>query len=173
MESISDPGIKTILVIGIGQTFRSDDGAGIAAVAQWRDAYPVSSQDPSLRIEFAEVTGLALLDDLLGAQAAILVDAVSSGIQPPGSIHLIREVELDAFTKGSASAHGLGVAETLTLGRRVYPDQMPETVILIGIEVAELGMGEGLSPLVRAAIPAAAELIEEQVQKLKNREFRE
>jgi hydrogenase maturation protease len=162
-----------VLVVGIGQTFRSDDGAGIAAVAQWQEAYPKTSQDPSIRIEFAEVTGLGILDGLVGAQAAILVDAVRSGIQPPGSIHLLKEVELDAFGKGSASAHGLGIAETLILGRRVYLDRMPQIVILIGIEAAELGMGEGLSPMVRAAIPAAADLIEKQVRALLNREIRE
>jgi hydrogenase maturation protease len=162
----------TILILGIGQSLRSDDSAGLAAVTAWQEAYPRSARHPSVRVELAEMTGLSLLDDLLGAEAAILVDAVRSG-RKPGSILLLEEADLAAFEAGSGSAHGLGVAETLALGRWLYPEDMPEKVVIIGIEAGEIGMGEKLSPAVLRSMPKVAKTIEEQLIRLRNREIRE
>jgi hydrogenase maturation protease len=161
-----------IVIIGIGQTLRGDDGAGLAAVQQWQRSYPHSADHHSLRIELAELPGLGLIDLVLGANAAILVDAVRSGAKP-GSIHLISESDLAAFETSSGSAHGLGVAESLALGRRLYPKDMPSDILLIGIEASGVELGETLSPEVHQALRRAAVSIEEQAQSLLNREIRE
>ena len=162
----------TIVIIGIGQSFRGDDGAGLEAVRTWQDDYPQSASHPEARIEWAEVIGLSVLDDLIGTDGAILVDAVRSG-GTPGSVMLIDESQLAAFNEGSGSAHGLGVAEALLLGRRLYPHQIPEKVVLIGIEVGDINFGKELSLPVRQSLPAAANLIEIQFQRLINRVIRE
>ncbi len=161
-----------IVILGIGQSLRGDDGAGLEAVKTWQEAYPESARQPEVRVEWAEVTGLSLLDDLLGADAAILVDAVRSGMTP-GELLLLDERDLATFEAGSGSAHGLGVSEALVLGRQLYPQQMPREVVVIGIEAGDVGMGAELSPEVRQCLPKAAIWIEEQLQHLKNREFRE
>lgn len=161
-----------IVIIGIGQSMRGDDGAGLAAVQHWQRAYPHSASHPSLRIEIVDLPGLSLLDLILGTDAAILVDAVRSGAKP-GTLHLLSESDLEAFETGSGSAHGVGVAESLALGRRLYPDKMPADIILIGIEASSFGLGETLSPEVQHAIRLIAEHIEEQLQNRLNREIRE
>ena len=153
----------TILVIGIGQSLRGDDGAGLAAVTHWQKAHPARALQSTLRIVLAEVTGLSLLDEMLGAEAAILVDGVRSGLKKPGSLHVLLEEDLAAFSPGSGSAHGLGVAETLSLGRQLYPDQMPSQVVLIGIEVGDIDLGDALSPEISASLPAISEMIESQL----------
>ena len=161
-----------IVIIGVGQNLRGDDGAGLAAVQLWQQSFPRSASHPSLRIELAELSGLGLLDLILGAGAAIIVDAVLSGAIP-GALHLISETDLAAFESSTGSAHGIGVAESLALGRRIYPEEMPAKIILIGIEASDFGPGETLSPEVRLTIPLAAQSIEEQFQGLLNCEFRE
>lgn len=153
----------TITVIGIGQSFRGDDEAGLAAVRLWRENYPETAA--STPVELAESPGVGLLNLLDGFDAAILVDAVQSGRQP-GTIHLLRETELAAFLDGAGSAHGWGVAETLALGRQIAPEGLPETIALIGIEVGQVAPGERLSPQVAAALPEVARRIEETVQAL-------
>ncbi len=85
-----------IVVIGIGQTLRGDDGAGIRAVQRWQAAYPATASHPQLRVELEELPGLSLLDRLSGADAAILVDAVRSGA-PPGCLYRLELSDLDAF----------------------------------------------------------------------------
>jgi hydrogenase maturation protease len=168
------PKINTvkILVLGIGQSLRGDDGAGIAAIQHWQEVFPESADHPSVSVGTSELPGISLLDDLSGYQAAILVDAVRSGAEA-GHLHLLVEADLAAFAAGSTSAHGLGVSETLALGRKLYPDQLPQTVILIGIEAGTVELGDSLSEEVRRALPRAAQLIESQLRDWLNREIRE
>ena len=158
--------IVMIIVVGIGQRFRGDDEAGLAAVHLWVDTYRPVRSDMDLRVEFAESPGVGLLNLLVGADKALLVDAVQSGARP-GTLHLLDETDLGAFLDGAASAHGWGVAETLALGRKVDPDSMPECITLIGIEVGQVELGRGISPDVSLALTKAAKLIQETVDKLK------
>ena len=155
--------VKTmdILILGLGQSLRGDDGAGLEVVRLWQETFPETAK--KVNVVLAELPGLGLLDLLDGMEAAILVDAVH-GSAAAGTIHHIRPEKLDSFTPGSASAHGWGVAETLELGRSLYPELANYRISLIGIEAGTLGMGAGLSPQVQAALPEAVKLIEKEVQ---------
>ena len=154
-----------IVVIGIGQTLRGDDGAGIRAVQRWQAAYSSTASCAQLRVELEELPGLSLLDRLSGADAAILVDAVRSGALP-GGVYRLELSDLDAFSPESDSAHGWGVAETLTLGRRLYPENFPGVIILIGIEAGDIQLGDHLSWEVSDAMDPAIKMIEACVNEL-------
>jgi len=99
---------------------------------------------------------------MLLPKTVILVDAVHNNTKA-GMVHLFSDDQLDAFTEGAGSAHGWGVAETLSLGRALMPSAMPEEIFLIGIEAGDLTLGESLSPEVESALPEAANLIEQVV----------
>lgn len=154
------PGI--IKIIGIGQSIRGDDAAGLAAVRLWQDTFIGHSNQANIQVELAEVPGIGLLTLLEGADVAILVDAVQSGAQP-GTIHLVSEDQLDAFSSSSASAHGWGVAETLALGHQLTPENMPGKIYLIGIEAVDFAFGGPFTLPVEQALPQAARLIERLV----------
>ncbi len=154
-----------IVVIGIGQTLRGDDGAGIQAVQRWQAANPATASHPQLRVELEELPGLSLLDRLSGADAAILVDAVRSGA-PPGCLHRLELSDLDAFRPESDSAHGWGVAETLYLGRLLDSENLPGIIVLIGIEAGAMRLGDALSREVTGALDQAAAMIEASVSEL-------
>ena len=154
-----------IVVIGIGQTLRGDDGVGIRAVQRWQAAYSSTASHARLRVELEELPGLSLLDRLSGADAAILVDAVRSGA-PPGRLYRLELSDLDAFSPESDSAHGWGVAETLSLGRRLYPENLPGVIILIGIEAGDMQLGDHLSREVSDALDPAIKMIETCVNEL-------
>ena len=109
-----------IAVIGIGQSLRGDDAAGLNAIRQWQKKYPETASRPEVRVDASELPGLALIDLLDDTDAAVIVDAVQSSAKP-GTIHRISPDELSAFTPDAQSAHGWGVAETLQLGRELYP----------------------------------------------------
>jgi len=152
-----------LVVIGIGQSLRGDDAAGLEAVRLWQETHQETAQN--VNVILSELPGMGLIDLLDRMEAAILVDAVH-GADEAGSLHLIRPEKLEAFTSGSASAHGWGVAETLELARKLYPELEDYRISLIGIEAASLEMGAGLSPQVQAALPKAAEMIEREVKAL-------
>ncbi len=155
------PGI--IKVIGIGQSLRGDDGAGLEAVHLWHATYQAGCQRPVVQVTLAELPGIDLLNLLEGSGVAILVDAIYASSADPGKVYVLAENEIAAFEPGSDSAHGWGVAETLALGRRLMPSSMPQKLVLIGIGVQQLSLGEALSPEVRSALPEAARLIEQNI----------
>jgi hydrogenase maturation protease len=157
--------LAEIVVIGIGQPLRGDDQAGLEAVKTWQEIYSTQDLPFAVRVELAESPGLELLDLLKGAQAAILVDAVQSG-SIPGTLHVLADRELVAFTTGAASAHGWGVIETLKLGRLVNPEDLPGSILLIGIEAAQFEPGREVSPEVQNAMLEAAALINFHIELL-------
>jgi hydrogenase maturation protease len=156
-------GRMKIAVIGIGQSLRGDDAAGLEAVRLWQEQCPQTAR--RVQVEFSELPVLGLLDLLDGKDAGILVDAVHSE-QVPGTLIRVGPEDLASFTPDAVSAHGWGVAETLQLGRSLYPSLVKCRITLIGIVGGQFDLGEGLSPGVRAALTAAVERIEKEVQNL-------
>lgn len=154
-----------LTVIGIGQTLRGDDGAGIEAARRWARLYPGTAGRGEISIQYRELPGLGLLDMLDGFDAAVLVDAVSSE-SAAGQVYHLTPDQLDSFGPGGKSAHGWGIAETLQLGRQVNSTRPPIDIRLIGIEAGQVDLGAALSPAVEAALPAACEAIEAEVQAL-------
>ena len=164
-DDARDEASGIIKIIGIGQSLRGDDAAGLAAVRFWQERYQANIERPYLQVELAELPGIGLLNLLEGTSIAILVDAVHSNSKP-GTIHLLSNDQLEAFTGGAGSAHGWGVAETLSLGEKLMPSSMPEKIILIGIEAGNLSLGESLSPGVELALPEVARLIEQHATRV-------
>jgi hydrogenase maturation protease len=152
--------VTKVAVIGIGQSLRGDDAAGLEAVHQWRENFPETAGRPEVQIEACELPGLALLDTLNEVDAAILVDAVQSSGQA-GTIYRLDENEIAAFTSESKSAHGWGVAETLQLGSQLMRRQTK--ISIIGINSAQTELGTGLSEAIKEALPKVCEILEEEI----------
>jgi len=152
-----------IAIIGIGQSLRGDDAAGLTAVRQWQEKFPETASRPEVRVEASELPGLALINLIADFDVAILVDAVQSNAAP-GTIHRIGEKDLSAFSSDAKSAHGWGVAETLTLSRQLNQNLPP--IRIIGIEAAQMVMGAGMSEAIEEAIPLACEAIEQEIKSL-------
>ena len=151
-----------LTVVGIGQTLRGDDAAGIEAVRRWERIFQETAQRPEVTVQYSELPGLGLLSLLEGFNAAVLVDAVSSAAAA-GMVRRLDPEELGSFDTGARSAHGWGIAETLQLDRQAHPSR-PLQVRLIGIEAGQVELGRPLSAEVEAALPAACQAIEEEVR---------
>jgi hydrogenase maturation protease len=152
-----------VLVIGIGNVYRGDDGAGIVAVRQLKDQLP-------LGVGALEETGegTSLMEAWKDASSVILIDAVRS-CAPPGTIY-----RLDAHTeKISAklflcSSHAFGVAEAIDLARAL--NELPRHIVAYGIEVQNFEAGEVLSLPVKEAIRAAVSRVLLEVNGICNME---
>jgi hydrogenase maturation protease len=152
-----------VLVVGIGQTLRGDDAAGVEAVRLWQQAFKETATRSDVTIQFSELPGLSLLDMLNGFDGAVLVDAVQSSALP-GHIHRLGLEDLASFGMDSRSAHGWGVAESLQLGRKLDPSIADMRIRLIGIEAQLVELGQPMSDAVRKALPDAAQAIEEEIR---------
>jgi hydrogenase maturation protease len=155
--------VTKVAVIGIGQSLRGDDAAGLEAIRQWRKTFPETANRPEVQIEANELPGLALIDALNNVDAAILIDALQSSAKP-GAIHRLSEEDLTSFTSGSKSAHGWGAAETLRMRSQLTDTKI--NIRIIGIEAEQMELGKGLSKAVKEAMPKICEAIEEEIHTL-------
>lgn len=117
------PGRRTI-VICIGNELIADDAVGFEVYNRLAGC--------NARLEYCGVGGIDMLPLLDGETDMIVVDAVQFGAVP-GTIHVI---PWDALPSGGTdiSSHGLGLRETIEIGKTLYPRAMPERITLIGIE---------------------------------------
>jgi hydrogenase maturation protease len=137
-----------LVIIGIGNPMRHDDGIGPAAVA-CLERTDLADTGP----EFLTLGGepARLLEAWHDRRRTIVIDAARSGAAA-GTIHRV-EVGADPlppWTAGSSS-HSAGLAEAVALGRAL--DRLPEQLIVFGVEAADVSLGEGLSSEVSAALP--------------------
>jgi hydrogenase maturation protease len=144
--------VAEVLVIGVGNALRGDDAAGLAVARHVRAAAPAG-------ITVLEHGGepASLLELWRDAHAAVVVDAIDSGVAP-GTVRRIdaRRAPLPVAL-GSASTHGIGVAEAIELGRAL--DRLPDRLVLFCVEGEDFGPHPGLVPEVERALGAVAEAV--------------
>jgi len=144
--------VRRVLVACVGNSLVGDDAAG-CAVHERLAARPLPR---GVRLELLGVGGLRLLDELRGEDVLIAADAVQLGA-PAGTVHVLAWEELPA-AGAAVTSHGVGLRETIEVGRLLFPEAMPGRAFLVGVEGRVFDqVGASLSPEVAAAIePAAA-----------------
>jgi len=149
--------MKTI-VIGLGNPILGDDGVG------WRVAEELSRQlthkSDKIDICCLSVGGLTLMERLVGYNRAILVDALQTGLHPPGTVKQLQLEELpDQISSHMVSTHDANLKTALQLGREMGV-QLPEQIMVVGIEAQHvIDFSDTLSPSVRSAIPQAVQIV--------------
>ena len=134
-----------IVIIGIGNEYRGDDGVGMVIARRMRALLPAE-----IKIIEASGEGVSLLDAWQGATFVVLLDAARSGA-PPGTIHRFdatAEPIPGAFL--SYSTHAFSVAEAVELSRVLH--ELPSRLIVYGIEGSNFEAGVGLSPALEGAV---------------------
>lgn len=116
-----------ILLIGVGNAFRSDDGAGLYIARR------IAEQKlPNVAVIEESGEGVALMHRWNDADAVILVDAVSSG-STPGTVHRFDPQDQSIPSKFfNASTHSFGLAEAIELARAL--NTLPRHLVVYGIE---------------------------------------
>ena len=147
-----------VVVIGVGNPDRGDDGAGPEVLARLEGRVPgevrlvrLPGADPAL-----------VMEAWSGSAGAIVVDAMVSGVAP-GTITRFDAVAgpLPAGVR-LASTHVLGAETAVEMARAL--GRLPGRLVVYGVEGESFAAGSGLSPVVAAALPAAAERILEEVR---------
>jgi hydrogenase maturation protease len=149
-DALPPPGDRPpLIVIGVGNAWRGDDGAGLAVTRRLRELSPAG-------VEVREIEGdaTALMDIWAGADRVVVVDAAQSGA-PPGTVrHFdVLAAALPARLLRS-STHALGVPDAIELARAL--GRLPATIDVYAIEGANFAAGDGLTPSVERAAEALA-----------------
>ena len=139
-----------MILIGVGNGWRGDDGAGLALARRVRELAPAG-------VEVREVEGdaTALVDAWSGAEHVVVVDAAQSGAAP-GSVRRFdaRSRPLPVRSLRS-STHAFGVSDAVELARSL--DRLPGRLDVYAIEGASFVAGDSLSPSVERAVAELAD----------------
>ena len=140
-----------IRIIGCGNLQRMDDGAGVLVAQRLRElGVPADIQGGG---------AFELLAEWEREQHIILIDAVLTGA-PAGTVHVWEGNPPCLPHTKHFSSHGFGLAEAFRLGKIL--NCLPEHITVYGIEGAQFGVGEQVSPEVLASVQKAAEQIAER-----------
>lgn len=148
---------RRVVVLGLGNLIRCDDGAGIHAIQRLLGdpRFPAG-----VEVMDGGTLGLQLLPAIEDATHILVLDAVNTGAAP-GTIVRYAMSELEPLP-GSPSVHQIGFADMLE-GLRWMNKFFNKAIVLLGVQPEQTGWGENLSPTVEAALPA---LIQATLQEL-------
>ncbi len=149
-----DVDANRVIVAGVGNVLRGDDGFG-PAVTQLLGDMP-----DGVEVIETGIGGIALLQELMaGCAGLILIDAVDQG-EPPGTVILMRPHVPDAVHV--PDVHLANPDRVLSMAKTM--GVLPERVIIVGCQVSSVdALGEGLSPEVERALAIAVKKIKETV----------
>lgn len=139
---------RTVL-IGVGNEFRHDDGAGLRLVAGLGDRVPAG-----VRTVLSDGDPAELIEAWAGARLAVVVDAVQAEPGVPGRLHRLVLDHRHPVSGRAVSSHGLGTGEAIGLARAL--GRLPDRLIAHAVEAGDLSPGTGLTPAVAAALPGLA-----------------
>jgi hydrogenase maturation protease len=145
-----------ILVLGLGNDILADDAIGHLAVRELEPRLAGRAD-----VVASALHGLALLDLMMGYDAAVVVDAIQTGRRAPGEVFEIDPASLSPVEV--PSPHFAGLPEMMDLARRLEVP-FPERVRIVAIEVLDpLTVGGRMTPAVEAALPGLCAEVERVV----------
>jgi hydrogenase maturation protease len=138
-----------VILIGVGNAWRGDDGAGLAVARRVRELAPAG-------VDAREVEGDAtvLVDAWSGAEHVVVVDAAESGAAPGTVRHFDARAQPLPVSSLRSSTHAFGVADAVELGRAL--GRLPGRLDVYAIEGESFAAGDGLSPSVERAVAELA-----------------
>ncbi|MFE5123768.1 hydrogenase maturation protease [Streptomyces sp. NPDC056669] len=136
-----------VVVIGVGNPFRRDDGAGPAVIEALRANPPEDTLLLDSDGEPGRMLGLWHRQD-----AVVVVEVVHAHPGQPGRLHTLTAEQAARSAARPASTHALGLGETFALAAAL--DRMPRELTVHAVEGADFSLGRGLSPPVADAFPA-------------------
>jgi hydrogenase maturation protease len=154
-----------LVVIGVGNVLLGDDAAGVRVVEGLRAmaADDPGALPPGTRLVDGGTLGLDLLRVIGDARGVVLVDAVRLG----GMAGTVTVLHGHAILTAGGVRDGRptsAVGELVSVARLL--GWLPEPVALVGIEIAGIAPGLGLSPVVDGALPAAMDAVRTELRRM-------
>ena len=140
------------LILGIGNTLLSDEGAGIHAMHQLQSIYPDS---PDIVYIDGGTLSFSLAAYLQDCSNIIVLDAAELN-SAPGTVRTMVGAEMDAFLGAARrSPHEVGLLDLFDIAR--LTESLPVNRALIGIQPKSIEWGTSPTPPVQKALPVVVE----------------
>jgi hydrogenase maturation protease len=149
-----------VLVIGVGNPDRGDDGVGALVIPELRRRLPAD-----VAIAAVGSDALNLIREWANFDAVICIDACAPATSPgriqrlnPATDELLRDIN-------PASSHALGLREAIGLARAL--GHLPDPFIIFAVEGRTFARGATMSPQVAAAMGDVVAAVSAEVEWLR------
>jgi hydrogenase maturation protease len=151
-------GAPHVVVLGMGNILRRDEGLGIRALQRLSERYT-----PRDHLDFVDggTLGLELVSYLEDADRLLVLDAALTE-SPAGTLLRMEHDEVPAFFGMRSSPHEVGLPDLLAV-TKLRGTEPPEIVVL-GMQPAVIELGWDLSPEVEARLGTLVEAAEDQLR---------
>lgn len=140
------------LILGIGNTLLTDEGAGIHALNYLES---VLTNIPGITFLDGGTLSFTLVAWIEGCTNLIVFDAAEMN-QPAGTVRSYIGAEMDEFLGAAKrSAHEIGLLDMMDIVR--ITEHLPEKRAIIGIQPEYMGWGMEPTATVQAALDAAGQ----------------
>jgi hydrogenase maturation protease len=158
---------KQLLVLGIGNYIRMDDGAGLRTVEYLEQDETL--KDMKISFKYLHTGGLDILDEINGYKHVIIVDAASMtdrNLNPGEYFHIEDLYKLKQNQPSGISSHGVGVLSVLKYAE-VGGYELPDQIEIFGIQVKETEIfGEALTLEVEEGVKKLVHFLKNHISKL-------
>jgi hydrogenase maturation protease len=148
---------RGILILGVGNLLRQDDGVGVQAVRRLQ-GLPLPG---GVKVVDGGAAGAGLLDLLQGFERAVIIDAADLGLDPGSVVKFSPEATRFRSPELNLSLHSADVAGVLELAR-LLGKRLPEMVV-IGVQPKNTGWGAEMSVEVLAEMRHIVDLVLQEI----------
>ena len=143
------PGSRAeVIVLGLGNLLRRDEGLGIRALERLRACYTLPN---TVQLVDGGTLGLELLSYLEGTERVLILDAALTN-GPPGTLLRVAGEQIPSFFGMRTSAHEIALADLLAV-MKLRGSELRD-LVLWGMQPATLEPGWELSEPVAAYLDA-------------------
>jgi len=149
-----------VVVLGVGNTIRADEGIGVRVVEALERDYALPEGVTAIDGGTSSMEMLEALSDL---DFLLVVDAVNNG-QAPGSLVRLAGDEVPVFFRRNLSPHGIGLSDVLAALE--FMDKSPRETLVLGLQPVSMELSLELTAEAAARVP---ELVAQVVAELAQR----
>jgi len=139
---------QKIVIVGVGNILCGDEGVGVHVIEELKK----HRLPDNVEVCDCGTAGLEVLEFLEESDKAIIVDAVTAGMEP-GKIYQYRlgETHAEEGKMKMLSLHELDLTRAIKIGENAY--KLPKNIMIVGVEPKSLQFGMGLTKEIKKAIP--------------------
>ena len=151
--------MESILILGVGNDILTDDGMGPRLVNDLdRNRLPSEVQFMN-----TSLGGLEMLDLICRYKNVVLIDAMKTGILPPGSVHYYTPDDFRE-TLHLSNFHDINFLTALELARQTGMP-LPDSIHIIAVEIIEdMVFDTEFSPEIKNLYPSILNKVEDMLQ---------
>jgi hydrogenase maturation protease len=147
-----------VLVLGLGNVLMADDGLGVRVVRELGGR----KWPPGALLLEAGTAVLDCLEEISRSRCVVAVDAVR-GAGKPGTVYRFTVEELGFPEQPWCDAHSFFLPGVVALARKMTG--LPQSVVIYGVEPADLNFGDRLSAPVRKVFSRVVRLVAGEINR--------